>query len=119
MGSADFSQFVVTMANETTCETSPLKARALSPHLSATSTRTSSNFLDFTSFGRLIRISGPYMWFLFVGPRVCLQLPSDSTSRWTPLLFSYTFPTTWACWGLAPLRARPWRANQKNCRFQF
>ena len=33
--------------------------------------------------------SQPYMWFLFVRPRVCLQLPSDSTSRWTPLLFSY------------------------------
>jgi hypothetical protein len=26
--------------------------------------------------------------FLFVGPAPCLQLPSDSTSRWTPLLFS-------------------------------
>ncbi|WP_336537144.1 hypothetical protein [Bacteroides acidifaciens] len=44
MASADFSQFVVTMANETTCETSTLKVRALSSHLSATSTRTSSNF---------------------------------------------------------------------------
>ena len=56
----------------------------------------------------------PFMRFLFVGPEVCLQLPSDSTSRWTPLLFSYTFPTTWACSGLAPIRARPWRAYQKN-----
>ena len=33
MGSADFSQFVVTTANETACETSTLKVRALSPHL--------------------------------------------------------------------------------------
>ena len=48
--------------------------------------------LDFISFSRLIRISQPYMRFLFVGPRVCLQIPSDSTSRWTPLLFSYVFP---------------------------
>src|SRR5574344_2821543 len=54
------------------------------------------------------------MRLLSVGPEICRQLPSDSTSRWTPLLFSYTFPTTWACWGLAPLRARPWRANQKK-----
>jgi len=30
----------------------------------------------------------PYMRFLFVGAGFCLQLPSDSTSRWTPLLFS-------------------------------
>ena len=52
------------------------------------------------------------MRFLSVGPRICLQLPSDSTSRWTPLLFSYTFPTTWACSGLSPARARPWRANE-------
>ena len=41
-----------------------------------------------------------------------IHLPSDSTSRWTPLLFSYSFPTTWACSGLSPARARPWRANE-------
>ena len=52
------------------------------------------------------------MRFLSVGPRICLQLPSESTSRWTPLLFSYTFPTTWACSGLSPARVRPWRANE-------
>ena len=54
----------------------------------------------------------PYMRFLSVGPEVCLQLPSDSSSRKTPLLFSYTLPTTWVCSGLAPVRARPWRANK-------
>ena len=27
----------------------------------------------------------PYMKFLFVRPGFCLRLPSDSTSRWTPL----------------------------------
>ena len=40
-------------------------------------------------FCQLIRISQPYMWFLFVRPRICLQLPSDSTSQQTRLLFSY------------------------------
>ena len=44
MGSADFSQFVVTTAVETACETSTLKVHALSPHLPATFTGTSSNF---------------------------------------------------------------------------
>ena len=44
MGSADFSQFVVTTANEAACETSTLKVHALSPHLPATFTGTSSNF---------------------------------------------------------------------------
>ena len=56
----------------------------------------------------------PYMRFLSVGPEVCLQLPSDSSSRKTPLLFSYTLPTTWVCSGLAPVRARPWRANKNK-----
>ena len=53
------------------------------------------------------------MRFLSVRPEICLQLPSDSTSRWTPLLFSYTLPTTWVCSGLSPVRARPWRANER------
>ena len=61
MASADFSQFVVTTAKETACETSTLKVRALSSHVSVTFTRTSSNLLDFISFSRLIRISEPYM----------------------------------------------------------
>ena len=34
------------------------------------------------------------MRFLFVRPRVCLQLPSDSPSPGTPLLFGYALPTT-------------------------
>jgi hypothetical protein len=28
------------------------------------------------------------------------------------LLFGYTLPTIWACSGLTPVRARPWRANK-------
>ena len=34
------------------------------------------------------------MRFLFVRSRVCLQLPSDSPSPGTPLLFGYALPTT-------------------------
>jgi len=30
------------------------------------------------------------------------------------LLFSYTLPTIRACSGLAPVRARPWRANKNK-----
>ena len=33
-----------------------------------------------------------YIRFLFVRPEVCLQLPSDSTSRWTPLPLAVSFP---------------------------
>ena len=32
------------------------------------------------------------MRFLFVGPALCLRLPSDPTSRWTPLPFGLQFP---------------------------
>jgi len=30
-------------------------------------------------------VVSPRMWFLLVRPAFCLRLPSDSTSRWTPL----------------------------------
>jgi hypothetical protein len=89
MASADFSLFVVTTADETACETSPVKVRILSLHAPATFTRTSGNLLDFSAFCHLIRISEPYMRFLSVRSEVCLQLLSDSVSRRTPLLFGY------------------------------
>lgn len=41
----------------------------------------------------------PYMWFLFVRPEICpwlacshIRLPSDFTSRWTPLPSAISFP---------------------------
>ena len=34
----------------------------------------------------------PCMKFLFVRSDVCRQLPSDSTSRWAPLLLAIQFP---------------------------
>ena len=34
----------------------------------------------------------PCMKFLFVRPDVCRRLPSDSTSRWTPLPWAMRFP---------------------------
>ena len=89
MASADFSQFVVTTANETVCETSPVKVRVLSLHVPAAFTRTSGNLLDFSVICHLIRNSEPCMRFLSVRPEVCLQLLSDPASQRTPLLFGY------------------------------
>ena len=34
----------------------------------------------------------PYMKFLSVRSDICRQLPSDSTSRWTPLPLTMQFP---------------------------
>ena len=42
------------------------------------------------------------MRFLFVRSRVCLQLPSDSPSPGTPLLFGYALPTTGCDWDFHP-----------------
>ena len=49
--------------------------------------------MDFVLSWKLVRFKMPYMQFLFVRPRFCpswtfhpsIQLPSDSTSLWTPL----------------------------------
>ncbi|MGX6965178.1 hypothetical protein ACWN8N_11595, partial [Tetragenococcus halophilus subsp. halophilus] len=42
-----------------------------------------------------------------------LQLPSDSTSQWTPLLLANSSYCQ-ACSGLSPPSYRPCRAHQKN-----
>jgi hypothetical protein len=42
-------------------------------------------YTGFEDNGLLARMELPHMRFLFVGPEVCLRLPSDSTSQCTPL----------------------------------
>ena len=114
MGSADFSQFVVTTVNETVCETSTLKVRALSPHPPATFTGTSGNFwassllADLPVFPSLICgscSSGQGFAYSF------LQIPSRDGH---PCCSAMYFVVTYAYSGLPPVRARPWRANQKK-----
>ena len=114
MASADFSQFVVTTANGTACETSALKVRALSPHLSATSTRTSGNFwtssllADLSVFPSLICDFCPSdQGFAYS----FLQIPPHDGH---PCCSAIHFLVAQACSGLSPVRARPWRANQKK-----
>ena len=114
MASADFSQFVVTTANGTVCETSPIKVRALSPYLPATSTGTSGNFwtssflADLSVFPSLICgscSSGQGFAYSF------LQIqPHDGH----PCCSAMCFVVAYAHSGLSPVRARPWRANQKR-----
>ncbi|TGA98742.1 hypothetical protein E4665_07780 [Sporolactobacillus shoreae] len=52
------------------------------------------------------------MQFLFIGSEFCLRLPSDSTSRWTPLP-SANSSYCQACSGLSPPSCRPCRAHKK------
>lgn len=119
MASADSSQFVVTTADETACETSTLKVRTLSPHLSATSTRTSGNFwtssllADLSVFPSLICDFCPSdQGFAYS----FLQIPPHDGH---PCCSAIHFLVAQACSGLSPVRARPWRANQKNKTAQF
>src|SRR5699024_5351512 len=54
------------------------------------------------------------MKFLFVSASFCLRLPSDSTSRWTPLP-SANSSYCQACSGLSPPSYRPcWAHNKKT-----
>ena len=41
--------------------------------------------MGFALTRKLTRIPQPYMRFVFLGSELCLGLPSDPTSRWTPL----------------------------------
>jgi hypothetical protein len=52
----------------------------------------------------------PRMRFLFIGSGLCLRLPSDSTSRWTPLP-SASGSHCQAHSGLSPPSYRPCRAH--------
>ena len=110
MGSADFSQFVVTTANETACEISTHKVRALSLHVPATFTHTSSNFwtssldADLSVFLSLICGSCPS------GQRFAysfLQIPPHGGH---PCCSAMRFVVAYVRSGLSPVRARPWRA---------
>ena len=69
MAFADFSQFVVTTANGTACETSRDKSRTF-PRLPVRFTQQGYGcLLDFTAFCQLIRLLRLGIGFLFVGPR--------------------------------------------------
>ena len=114
MGSADFSPFVVTTANGTAGETSPLKVRALSPHLSAAFTGASGNFWTSSLFADLSVFSS----------LLCDSCPSDQGFAYSflqipphdghPCCSAMCFVVAYAHSGLSPVRARPWRANVKK-----
>ena len=120
MASADFSPFVVTTASyfvSTVDETSPGTNTLLSLHISATSTLYSSvQLLVFDVFCHLAPIHS-LMWFLFVRPEVCLHLLSDSTSRWTSLVFGCILPTVGRIRVSHPLETCAVKRTQKKRRW--
>jgi len=65
----------------------------------------------------------PYMQFLFVRPGFCCRLPSDSTSRWTPLSLANT-PYCQAVFGtftleLSPMPGTPPKKKDRNISLSF
>ena len=75
---------------------------------------------DFVLSWKLVRFKVPLMQFLFVRPRLCLRLPSDSASRRTPLP-SANSSYCQVCSGLSPPSDNACRAhiNKTEVRHHF
>ena len=116
MASADFSQFVVTTANETACETSPVKVRSLSLHVPAAFTRTSSNFWTLVPFATLSVFPSLICGSCPSGQRFAysfFQVPSHGGH---PCCSAMCFVVAYAHSGLAPVTERPCWANKTRNR---
>ena len=113
MASADFLQFVVTTSFFPVCKTSSGKRYhlhliyLLHLHLEIRAV------LDFVLLWKLVRFKEPIIQFLFVRPRLCRRLPSDSTSRWTPLPLANSSYCQ-VCSGLSPPSCNACRAHYKK-----
>ena len=114
MASADFSQFVVTTANGTVCETSPVKVRVLSLHAPAAFTRTSSNLWTLVCFATLSVFPSLICGSCPSGQRFAysyFQIPSHDGH---PCCSAMCFVVAYAHSGLSPVRKRPCWANKNR-----
>lgn len=112
MASADFSQFVVTTANETACETSPVKVLSLSLHVPAAFTRSSSNFWTSVPFATLSVFPSLICGSCPSGQRFAysfFQIPSRGGH---PCCSAMCFVVAYAHSGLTPVRECPCWANK-------
>ena len=112
MASADFSQFVVTTANETACEISPVKVRTLSLHVPAAFTRTSSNFWTSVSFATLSAFPSLICGSCPSGQRFAYSFFQIPPRDGHPCCSAMCFLVVYAHSGLSPVRERPCRANK-------
>ena len=112
MASADFSQFVVTTANETACEISPVKVRTLSLHVPAAFTRTSSNFWTSVSFATLSVFPSLLCGSCPSGQRFAYSFFQIPPRDGHPCCSAMCFVVAYAHSGLSPVRERPCWANK-------
>ena len=115
MTSADFLQFVVTTEKNFFPPARPPRVSVITFTSYICYIYTLKFGQYWTSFctGNSSVSSMPYMQFLFVRPRFCLQLLSDSASRRTPLS-SANSSYCQACSGLSPPSYYACRAHYKN-----
>ena len=119
MASADFLTFVVTMFRfEYVYSFSPTRPPRVSvttfaSYICCIYTLKFGQYWTSFCYGNSSVSSMPYMQFLFVRPRLCLRLPSDSTSRWTPLPLANSSYCQ-VCSGLSPPSDSACRAHIYN-----
>ena len=119
MASADFLPFVVTMFRfEYVYSFSPTRPPRVSvatfaSYICCIYTLKFGQYWTSFCYGNSSVSSMPYMQFLFVRPRLCLRLPSDSTSRWTPLPLANSSYCQ-VCSGLSPPSDSACRAHIKG-----
>ena len=123
MASADFLPFVVTMFRfEYVYSFSPTRPPRVSvttfaSYICCIYTLKFGQYWTSFCYGNSSVSSMPYMQFLFVRPRLCLRLPSDSTSRWTPLPLANSSYCQ-VCSGLSPPSDSACRAHIKKTYLQ-
>ena len=113
MASADFSPFVVTTVLCTADEISPNKNNNFPLYRCQIYRRWLRTVMGLQRVWAPCPPYRPSICFLFVSARFCLRLPSDSSSRWTPLLSANTSHCR-AYSGLSPPSYCPCRAYQQK-----
>ena len=121
MASADFLRFVVTMLrfefvySFTAARPPQVSVTAFTSYICCTYTLKFGQYRTLFCLGNSSVSSMPFMQFLFVRPRLCFGLPSDSASRRTPLP-SANSSYCHACSGLSPPCCIACRAHHKSPR---
>ncbi len=121
MTSADFLQFVVTMLcfeyvySFTPARPPRVSVTTFTSYICCIYTLKFGQYRTSFCVGNSSVSSMPYMQFLFVRPRFCLRLLSDSASRRTPLSLANSSYCQ-ACSGLSPPSYYACRAHNKNSR---
>ena len=113
MTSADFLQFVITTDFFPSARPPRVSAITFTSYICCIYALKFGQYWTLFCMGNSSVSNTPCIQFLFVRPRLCLWLPSDSTSRWTPLPLANSSYCQ-ACSGLSPPSDCACRAHHKT-----